>query len=192
MLMWKAALLAPVAIACVSATPAPPETYRQLVNYPLVHQVLCLEGKGTAFRVGRTRFLSVAHVTTMHGCAIDGVPIIDNIEDRKNDFSAVDVPTPKLGGFKVNCDGFIPGQWYHAIGYAWGLPVQTSIAVYATYLKAPGGKRVLIGPYTVIPGMSGGPVLNSKGEVVGLVNAYLPGTALSFSRELKDTEACHA
>jgi hypothetical protein len=186
----KALALAGVAPLIVSASPAPPETYRQIVHYPLVHQVLCLEGKGTAFRVGRTRFLSVAHVTTMHGCTIDGAPVIDNIEDRKSDSSEVDVPTPKLGGFKINCNGFRPGEWVWAVGYAYGLPIQTGIALYPTYLKAPDGKRILIGPYNVIPGMSGGPILNSNGEVVGLVNAYLPGTPLSFSRELKDTAAC--
>jgi S1-C subfamily serine protease len=52
------------------------------------------------------------------------------------------------------------------------------------------GKRVLIGEYNYIPGMSGGPVLDELGQVVGTVNAYIPGTPISLSREMRDTSVC--
>ena len=49
--------------------------------------------------------------------------------------------------------------------------------------------RYLLGPQ-VIPGMSGGPILNSRGEVVGVVNRYTREMPLSYSRALKDTSVC--
>jgi S1-C subfamily serine protease len=39
----------------------------------------------------------------------------------------------------------------------------------------------------VIPGMSGGPVIDQTGAVVGTTNAYMPDTGISFSRDLRDT-----
>jgi hypothetical protein len=163
------------------------------MNYPMVHRVDCLEGTGTAFRVGANHWLSVAHVTRLHACTIDNQPITVTEQDGGNDFSRLDTPmTVNFNGFRINCGGFKPGQWYWAIGYAKGLPFQTAIAVYATFAKWTDGRRILIGPYAFIPGMSGGPVLDITGAVVGTVNAFVPGTGISISRELKDTSVCGA
>jgi hypothetical protein len=68
---------------------------------------------------------------------------------------------------KISCAGFIPGHWYYSIGFPWGGPVQVAIPVYATYAKAADGKRVLIGEDAVIPGMSGGPVMDRPGPLSG-------------------------
>jgi hypothetical protein len=160
------------------------------IQYPLVHQVICLEGKGTAFRVGPRHFLSVAHVTGLHGCSVDGQPIAVTEQDKGRDFSQFDADLPSERKLEINCTGFVPGQWYWAAGYAEGAPFQTELAVYATFAKDPSGKRVLIGPRAVIPGMSGGPIFDASGKVVGTVNAYYAGTGISLSRELKDTSAC--
>lgn len=181
------AIFAALSLVCVSATPA--ENPIGTTQYPLVHQVVCDRAKGTAFRIGPTTFLSVAHVTSNTGCTIDGYYFTAR-NDGESDFSILDVPSDKLGGFKINCDGFIPGEWYYAIGYAQGLPWQQTVTILATYVKIPNGMRLLLGSPTVIPGMSGGPVINSRGEVVGTVNMYTRGAPLSYSRALRDTEVC--
>lgn len=162
------------------------------MDYPLVHRVDCAEGSGTAFRVGANHWLSVAHVTRLHACEIGGQPIAVTEQDSTNDFSRLDTPNGVPNGFRVNCGGYVPGHWYWAIGYAKGLPFQTAIVVYATFAKWADGRRILVGPYAFIPGMSGGPVLDITGAVVGTVNAYIPGTGISISRELKDTSVCGA
>ena len=167
-------------------------TFIAQIQYPLVRKVSCKEGSGTAFRIGRNHWISVAHVTALHDCEVAGGPITVTDQDGKNDFSTFDTPSITSNGFKVNCGGFIPGQYYYAVGHALGLPFHTVITVYATYARWPDGKRVLIGPYDFIPGMSGGPVLNSAGEVVGTVNAFVRGEPISLSRELKDTAICGA
>lgn len=184
MIAKVAGCLAALCLSTSAAPPPPTET-----NFPLVHQVVCAEGKGTAFRVGRNTFLSVAHVASLTGCTIDGAPFTATL-DGPRDFAILDVPINRGGALKINCDGFTPGEWYFAIGFAKGLPVQALVTVLATYAKLPNGMRVLIGSPTFIPGMSGGPVLNSRGEVVGTVNAYNRIYPLSFSRALRDTEAC--
>jgi hypothetical protein len=164
----------------------------KFVQYPLIHKVSCDEGSGTGFRVGLHHWLSVAHVTAMHNCEVDGAKIAVTEQDGKRDFSRFDTEQGAPNGFRVDCSGFVPGQWYFAIGHALGKPYQTLIPLYATYAKGPDGKRVLLGEYDVIPGMSGGPILNAEGEVVGTINAYMPGTPISLSRELRDTSICGA
>jgi len=187
--LLKAGALLPAAFALISATPPPSLVF---IDYPLVHRVDCLEGRGTAFRVGANHWLSVAHVASLHFCTIDGQPITVTEQDGIHDFAKLDTPRGAKNGFRINCHGFVPGHWYWSAGYAKGLPFQTALALYATYAKSPDGRRVLIGEYTVIPGMSGGPIMDETGAVVGTVNAYIPGTPISLSRELRDTSVCGA
>ena len=180
------ALLVPTAVTPQTAD------YIAFNQYPLIHQVSCREGSGTAFRVGPRHFYSVAHVTALHQCKVDGKPIKVTEQDGLHDFSQFDVDLPARKHLGINCTGFIPGHWYWSVGYAFGAPFQTSIALYATAARDGNGRRVLLGQHTVIPGMSGGPIFDEVGRVVGLVNAYIPGSPISLSRELRDTDACGA
>lgn len=186
--LLRALGLPALAFSLVSATPPDSKLF---VNYPLVHKVSCDEGSGTAFRIGKNHWLSVAHVATLSHCEIDGRKVVVTEIDGKHDFARLDGESSG-NGFRVNCSGFIPGHWYWAVGHAKGLPFQTALAVYATYARGGNGKRVLIGEYDFIPGMSGGPVLDELGQVVGTVNAFIPGTPISLSRELKETSICGA
>lgn len=191
MLMWKVAALPLAAFSLVSNTPEPPPYDLVFMDYPAIVRVDCDEGHGSAIRVGRTHFLSVAHVTAMHGCTVGDAPIHVTEQDGKHDFSQFDAdyPGPRL---KVSCEGFHAGEWVWATGYAKAMPFQTAMPLYATYAKLPDGKRILIGPYTVIPGMSGSAMLNGKGEVVGMVNAFFPGSGMSLSRDLRDVSICQS
>jgi hypothetical protein len=163
-------------------------------NYPLVHRVDCFEGRGSAFRTGDNHWMSVAHVTKLRLCNIGGSPFAVTNQDGAHDFAQMDTPTGVPNGFPIDCGGFVPGRWYWAIGYAGGAAFQTAVAIYATiYTRTDDGERIFVGMHTVIPGMSGGPVLDpATGAAVGTVNAYNSDYRLSFSRELKDTSACGA
>ena len=157
------------------------------VNYPQVKQVRCAGGSGTAFKTERG-WVSAAHVTSLFGCEIDGVPIGAEPEGSL-DFSRLDY-AGKGSGFKINCEGFKPGTYTFAIGYAGGYTWQTMTRHLATYKDTDDGFKLLLGAPTVIPGMSGGPILNEAGEVVGMVNMYSKMFPVSFSRALKDTSLC--
>jgi hypothetical protein len=171
--------------ALVSSSPAPDYTHR-----PLVHQVICSLGKGSAFRVGPTKFLSVSHVTNLGGCTIDGVAF-KATADPGLDFAVIEVPAQlrRGGGFKINCDGFKPGEWVYATGYAYGRPWQQTVTLRVTP-QTIGGLQLLWGSPTVIPGMSGGVVMNARGEAVGTINRYSPWAPASLSQPLSETSVC--
>jgi len=173
------------AIAFVLSAPVSPA--EPPYHYPMVKQVICDRSKGTAFRLGST-FVTAAHVSSKPGCLIEGQPFLA-IPEPGLDFATLD-GLPAKEGMKINCDGFVPGRWYHAVGFAGGNPWQMTVTVLATWKKTDAGIRILMGYPTFIPGMSGGPVMNEAGEVVGIVNSYWPGQPFSGSRELKDTTLC--
>jgi hypothetical protein len=56
--------------------------------------------------------------------------------------------------------------------------------------RAANGMVGLRGLPTVIPGMSGGVVLNEAGEAVGVINMFTPFDQWSLSRSLSETSLC--
>lgn len=154
------------------------------VLYPKIHQVICDEGKGSAFEVEGDRLVSVAHVTGLTGCKVEGTPI-EAVQDEGKDFSVI--KRAHGGGYKINCEGFHPGEYYFAVGYAYGWSWQTMILLRAT-ANSIEGQHELIG--SVIPGMSGTIVANAGGEAVGTVNRYNIFYPLSYSQPLSETSLC--
>jgi hypothetical protein len=181
----KLAALVCASFALVSAT-KPAQRLGPGDLYTQVNQVVCNEGKGTAFDIADGRMVSVAHVTKLTNCQIDG-KAIDAKSEAGLDFSVI--KAAQREGFPINCEGFKPGEWYFAIGHAKGWQWQTMMRLMATY-QTESGQTELLGPPQVIPGMSGGPVLNAKGEVVGTVNRYHNFFPLSYSQPLKGTSLC--
>jgi hypothetical protein len=172
------------------ATDAPDPMF---VNYPEIEFVDCLRGSGTAWRNGVGSFVSVNHVTSHVGCKIDGEPVKVTHASSEMDYSSL--RTAIFGmGLKINCEGFKDRTVYLAIGYAEGKPFQRAMFVQAsdnlTKLAPWKGFHALFGKERYIPGMSGGPVLNEAGEVVGLVNGFNTVLPISYSQALKDTPLC--
>lgn len=165
------------------------------VNYPEIELVQCARGSGTAWRSGSGSFVSVDHVTSHEGCKIDGEPITVTHFSKELDYSSL--RTAIFGmGLKINCEGFKDRTVYLAIGYAQGKPFQRAMFVQAsdnlTKIASWKGFYALFGKEAYIPGMSGGPVINEAGEVVGLVNGFNQILPISYSQALKDTPLCNS
>jgi hypothetical protein len=177
----------------VSSAQAVPETTPAAVDVdrdkPIL-QVSCPitggRSMGTAFRVGKV-ILSANHVTDYANCTIDGT----KIEARHVpglDFSIA--PSGAGEYLKIDCGGYIAGHRYIAVGYARGAPFLTGVSLVAIGRKA-GPFSLLAGIFTVVPGMSGGPVIDADTlKVVGIVNIYDAPNGISGSVALKDTPLC--
>lgn len=160
------------------------------VSNPYVAQVSCERSLGTAFKIATGQWVTVDHVSSNGGCRVNGLPIFVITTDPEGDFSVIDFGDRTPGGLPVDCDGFHEGEWYYGIGFGWGLPVPQVKAVRHTaypWLLEPNWNRLDANRF--VPGMSGGPVLDSQNRVVGTVNAY-GMIRISFSRALKDTVIC--
>lgn len=177
--------------AALLAIPAP--TMPQTVQPSPIVQVKCpIPGgysMGTAFRVGPSLLVSVNHVTKYPGCMIAGRPIKVLYSSQSRDFSMI--TDGEVGPYlHVDCGGFVKDYDYNAVGYARGAPFRTTVTITATGVLER-GVEALVGIFTVIPGQSGGPVLDSgSGYAVGTVNFYDAERGISGSVELKDTPVC--
>lgn len=187
--MWKAAFALPAALSLVSANP-PLDAPTVGPNNPLVARVNCPFNSGTAFRIGRYTWLSVTHVTRNGGCTIGGEQFKLEWNDPDRDFTILHLEKRPGKGLAIDCEGFKRGRIYIAIGHARGNAVQTSIPLVATG-DTREGFAVLHGIFTVIPGQSGGPIIDKlTGKVVGTVNVYQPQQGWSGSVPLSETAAC--
>lgn len=192
----KLAFAGALALGCV-----PREANAEaLYTHPHVKQVICtfangMQGRGTAWRVSKGRFASVSHVTGRGGaCTLDGKLIAVEYDDPFGDFSIIRVEDDVEGGIPVNCSGYYHGYNYYSVGFARGAPWSVVITLRSNKLLDPflyrPGWSLFSGIEHVIPGMSGGPILDRYGRAVGAVNAYNKQKGLSWSRPLQETPLC--
>ena len=191
------ALAGPLMLTNAQAEPRPEfDTPPVIVEVPGVAQVMCAEGRGTAFRTGSHAYTSANHVTSLTDCTIDGDPIETTFASKPLDFSSNRVAT---GGdyHRINCEGFKSGRTYVAVGYARGTaPLQRATAVHlAGFMDAAlfawSDFTVLTGEGRFIPGQSGAPVFDAETyEVVGIVKGFSSGGMISYARDLSTTPLC--
>lgn len=160
------------------------------VKYHFIEQVICENSLGSAVRIADGSYVSALHVTSNIGCTVADKTLAMRSEVGALDYAAFGLDGKTRRGVPVNCDGLKPGEWAFAIGYARGQPKQQLVTLRYWGSRSPENFAVLHGRETVVPGMSGGAVLNQAGELVALVNMYNPMLRLSFLRELKDTPLC--
>lgn len=161
------------------------------VTHPYVKQVICEKSMGTAFKIDTGQWISANHVSANGGCRVDGHPAYVVHADPAGDFSIIDFGDKSPGGMPVDCGGFVKGQWYYGIGYAWGYLAPQSKAVQHSgfpWLLDPHWNTLTANRFA--PGMSGGVVEDIQGRAVGTVNAYGVEKRTGHSRALKDTIIC--
>ena len=171
-------------IAAIVAAPllAAPSASAQSAPYAhdeaAIVKVDCDGGWGTGVAVGGARYVTAAHVVDAGGCTVGGVGITITNVDRWNDYAVFIGPTTNHV-IPVDCGGFDAGKIYIARGYAGGFNANVLVPWLATELTDQ-GQRLMIGD--AIPGMSGGPLIDRRGRVVGIVNKRVASRSLPHSR----------
>jgi len=170
-----------------------PQRPKPLVNLSAIPQVECDGGSGTAFHIGGGYYLTAQHVSSVGNCTVLGQGITVAYEDQEKDYAIFSGPLIPYA-LNINCEGFKKGQHYRAYGYPQEGFVEMELVALGRYFKSsmerPWQGQAFLQGY-LLPGMSGGPIVNFKGEVVGIVNGHRrPSFVPSYSRELKDTTLC--
>ena len=138
---------------------------------------------GTGVKVGRHTYITAAHVVDGRQCYINGVPVlVTQSGGEKLDYAVFLGPENDVM-IPATCDGYRAGQSYLARGYAFGGYAANAEPWIAT--RIPWGPLEMFSGFAA-PGMSGGPVMDKRGRVIGIVNTRNP----SMSLPLDHTPLC--
>jgi V8-like Glu-specific endopeptidase len=171
--------------------------------------IVCNGRGGTAFAINSDTLVTANHVVGATGVCTNGnntSQLADRDDDasyqvvrrdRDNDVAILRSTGYVEGSYRVNCDPMDSSKTYVYAGYPHGgRDLQTSGGTpgdhYYTAQTNSGETTHLRGVTggTPVGGMSGGPVLNNQGQVVGVVIGYSPGNGQAAVKELRDTPVC--
>jgi len=145
------------------------ETGRILTN---LHVVLGAERIGVVFADGTESEAGVIGIRREHDLAV---------------LQAKSLPDDLPAATMTTTGGLAPGDLVVAVGFPYGIGPSVSAGVVSGLKReylSPHGKRILTNliqfDAAVNPGNSGGPLVNSKGEVVGIVTGVLNPTEGRF------------
>ena len=166
-----ALLAAPLLAAPSASTTALPYSH----DAEAIVRVDCSGGWGSAVKVGVSTYITAAHVIDAGGCTVGGVGITLTAVDRWNDYATFIGPSSNHV-IEPSCDGFSSGKMYVARGYAAGFNENVLVPWLATEIVWRAQRLFLAD--AAIPGMSGGPVIDRKGRVVGIVTMRVASRSL--------------
>ena len=141
-------------------------------------------GSGTGFFINRDGIL-LSNYHVIQGCASvslyhNGVKYPSNIiaSDRTNDIAIISSSKKSNQYFRVDKDGPTLLEEIFVAGYPLGLKVSNALKVSSGRVSSLAGFGDNYANFqldaAINPGNSGGPIINKKGNVVGIAVAYLP------------------
>ena len=141
-------------------------------------------GSGTGFFINRDGIL-LSNYHVIQGCASvslyhNGVKYQSNIiaSDRTNDIAIISSSKKSNQYFRVDKDGPSLLEEIFVAGYPLGLKVSNALKVSSGRVSSLAGFGDNYANFqldaAINPGNSGGPIINKKGNVVGIAVAYLP------------------
>lgn len=178
---------------------------RATINFTNIRLLQCVDAagntaRGTAFFINKDTLVTAAHVVENRMC-VDAVTLATVTEEylsREKDFALM--KTTDIAIFdipEITCEGYKTGERYDAVGYAGGVRLLLNRLTATKDFTAddhdirgePAGHlRILDGD--VISGMSGGPIFDQDGKVVGINSATNHLLGIGMSRSLSDTILC--
>ena len=198
------ALLALALVAAPIATSAEDATPNRAVTANLVPMIDCNGfteidgGLGTGTRIDATHVLTAAHVAAIGNCRINGEPLKLTFKSVKLDV-AVFQTLPHPGAWPIHCEALHFGEEYIATGYALGNPLYREKVLGTVHRSTTaaldpsfGDTAMFVGPEKFVHGMSGGPIVNSHGQLVGVIIGFEDRSNVSLGRMLADTPLCGA
>lgn len=174
----------------------PPSGY--FIDLDLVQRIECKQGtdtySGTGWFYKDQSLVTAAHVVEgMNSCTIQGKTVTVTKLDHDADYALLTVESHPSEVLSFTCEPFHKDAKYFAVGYALGedfvvQPLRGSIEN-SDDESGFRGESLLVGKS--FAGMSGGPIFNEAGQVVGLVNGGdKEGRSSVVSRSLVDTTLC--
>jgi serine protease Do len=149
---------------------------------------------GSGFRLGNTRFvITAAHlVSPLHGglaVAWEGRrwPAGVLSVDAPNDLALLELPADApMPGLGLAAEPAVMGEWLLVLGRPFGTRITATMGIVSATPGTIAATPELLARIqihaAVNPGNSGGPVINLKGEVIGVASALLPaGQGLAFA-----------
>lgn len=168
-----------------------------------VQNIVCGGQTGSAFYIDETTIVTANHVAENNTCVDRGstnnrsreIEVI--ARDSTGDVAVLRGPrVSRDRAYTINCDGFIPGERYYGAGYVQdgsqyrSVPMTARNEAYRVDLDGQTTLGSLDG--SVQQGMSGGPIVNDRGEVVGIITAQpRDNTNITLSQEMRDTRFCN-
>jgi S1-C subfamily serine protease len=197
--MKALAALAALTLATSAAPPvevpeepgAIPSPY--FIDLGLVERIRCGDFVGSGARIDSDLVLTAEHVVAGGACSIAGEPATLAYVDKGQDMAVLRTTHPVGGRMTLACAPYAEGREYFAIGYAFGSDFVVQ-RLTGTKTKMRGASRWRGDPIlrgNIYQGMSGGPIVDANGAIVGIVNAGPKnGLGLGISLNLAGTYLC--
>jgi hypothetical protein len=163
---------------------------------PAIRPVECGDEHGTAFATNDNRFTTAAHVAREGNCQLSPAQPLRVMDyDDRRDYARGRTAT--FGGnLRVSCEPIVGGQQYILVGYPAGTNEERRVFARATgevHNIRQGNLRLdgLVSLRGVaVRGMSGGPVLNQSGDVVGIISSVSTSARLTLVQPIINTDYC--
>ncbi len=150
-----------------------------MISFAAIRHITCGDGTGTGSIIQADTVLTAAHVVDENVTCIDTMSgAIGTVvaKDDASDLALLKFPVKSLPErfIRMSCEGFRAGQTYYSYGWMFGqeFVVQRLIGtgyiaplIYTHDGKALANIQIVQG--VIIPGMSGGPIVDIDGNMVG-------------------------